>query len=135
GPGAYDFSLPTGATYLLHQHPAQASLEVGGTQRNNNNGAFPSPQQGYGFWVAYSDHSKFEKVNDLHVANACWFIFVTMTTIGYGDIAPSTHVGRFVAVIAAQVGIILVSLITAALANLMKYDTSEQSAMVIIGRE
>jgi len=87
------------------------------------------------FWVAYSDHSKFEKVNDLHVANACWFIFVTMTTIGYGDIAPSTHVGRFVAVIAAQVGIILVSLITAALANLMKYDTSEQSAMVIIGRE
>jgi len=38
-------------------------------------------------------------------------------------------------VVAAQVGIILTALFTAALTNLMKYDQSEQSAMVIIERE
>jgi hypothetical protein len=85
-------------------------------------------------WTA-ADQSKFEKVNDLFLANSCWFIFVTMTTIGYGDVTPSTHVGRFVAVVAAQVGIILTALFTAALTNLMKYDQREQSAMVIIERE
>ena len=38
-----------------------------------------------------------------------WLVMITMTTVGYGDIYPQTHFGRFFAVIACLIGMLLVS--------------------------
>jgi voltage-gated potassium channel len=40
-----------------------------------------------------------------------WLAFTTMTTVGYGDFAPKTNMGRFLAVMAALSGIFLISLL------------------------
>ena len=41
--------------------------------------------------------------------NAIWFIVVTITTVGYGDIYPHTVYGKCVAMIAALLGALLIS--------------------------
>lgn len=43
--------------------------------------------------------------------NSVWCIVVTLTTVGYGDISPSTQLGRFVAMVAALWGAFLISII------------------------
>ena len=52
----------------------------------------------------------FEK---LPFADALYFTFVTGLTIGYGDIAPVTLVGRVVAILIGLVGILITGLIVA----------------------
>jgi voltage-gated potassium channel len=47
-------------------------------------------------------------------ADALYFTFVTGLTIGYGDIAPVTLIGRVVAVLTGLQGILITGLITAA---------------------
>ena len=50
-------------------------------------------------------------------ADALWWAFVTSTTVGYGDISPSTSAGRIVAVILMLFGIGLVSMLTGTIAT------------------
>lgn len=47
-----------------------------------------------------------------------WWAFVTMTTTGYGDLYPKTHLGRFIAVLMMFAGIALTSLFTATVASI-----------------
>jgi len=47
-----------------------------------------------------------------------WWAIVTMTTVGYGDFAPSTPEGRFFAVFIMFAGIALVSLLTATISSI-----------------
>ena len=47
-------------------------------------------------------------------ADALYFTFVTGLTIGYGDIAPVTHMGRVFAVLTGLQGILITGLVTAA---------------------
>jgi voltage-gated potassium channel len=42
-----------------------------------------------------------------------WLAWVTITTVGYGDIVPVTVVGRILAVFGMMLGLILISLVTA----------------------
>ena len=42
--------------------------------------------------------------------NAVWCIFVSMTTVGYGDFFPKTHLGRIIVIIACIVGTYFVSM-------------------------
>ncbi len=48
--------------------------------------------------------------------DALWWALVTVTTVGYGDITPSSTSGRVVAVIVMLVGIAFTSLLTAQIA-------------------
>lgn len=64
-----------------------------------------------------------------------WLTFVTMTTVGYGDLVPSTHGGRLAMAFASVTGILLASLITAAITNLIVLTPQEQSASSTIERE
>ena len=43
--------------------------------------------------------------------NPLWLCFVTMSTVGYGDYYPRTHMGRFTAVIVCLFGMVSVSLL------------------------
>lgn len=54
--------------------------------------------------------------------DAIWWAFVTATTVGYGDISPSTGAGRVVAGILMIVGIGLISMLTGTIAT---YFTAE----------
>mmetsp|Transcript_19006 Transcript_19006/g.48526 ORF Transcript_19006/g.48526 Transcript_19006/m.48526 type:complete len:164 (-) Transcript_19006:163-654(-) len=46
------------------------------------------------------------------IPEAIWQTFVTVTVVGYGDVSPSTHLGRFVGVLAMFLGIFVVALPT-----------------------
>ncbi len=49
--------------------------------------------------------------------DAVWFVFVTITTIGYGDITPVTSFGRFITIFFSIVGIALIAVVTAIFAS------------------
>lgn len=53
-----------------------------------------------------------ENVND-----AIWLAFVTMTTVGYGDFAPTTDAGRLIAIILMIIGIGFLSVLTGSIAS------------------
>ncbi|KZR58857.1 potassium channel family protein [Pseudobacillus badius] len=50
-------------------------------------------------------------------ADALWWAIVTTTTVGYGDISPSTPLGRFLAVILMFVGIGIIGTFTSAITS------------------
>ncbi|XP_001634830.2 uncharacterized protein LOC5514656 [Nematostella vectensis] len=47
----------------------------------------------------------------------CWWAFVTMTTVGYGDRAPKSHVGRVFGIVWITVGLAVCSFLTATLSS------------------
>lgn len=49
--------------------------------------------------------------------NAVWWAFVTLSTVGYGDVYPVTGTGRAVAVMMMVVGVALIGLVSATLAS------------------
>ena len=51
------------------------------------------------------------------IGSAVYWAFISMTTTGYGDIAPSTAGGRVIAVIVVVSGLLLLSLVTATVAS------------------
>jgi hypothetical protein len=44
-----------------------------------------------------------------------WLIIITMTTVGFGEGYPSTHLGRFIGVMACIIGMLLISLMVVTL--------------------
>ena len=55
-----------------------------------------------------------------------------MTTVGYGDFYPKTHLGRTVAVIAAVLGSLFVSLMVVAMSESSTLNPPEQRVSKII---
>lgn len=63
------------------------------------------------------------------IIRALWFSIVTSTTIGYGDITPSTTLGKFVAIGFGIVGILCVALLTAnILESNSRFNVLEESS-------
>ncbi len=56
---------------------------------------------------------------DLSVRDSLWWSIVTLTTVGYGDISPSTMGGRVIAVVVMFFGIGLLGMLSATLASIM----------------
>lgn len=63
--------------------------------------------------------------------DALWWAFVTATTVGYGDISPSTSAGRLIAGILMIVGIGFVSMLTGTIATYFtnKFNKSTDEAL------
>ena len=57
-----------------------------------------------------------------------WWSLVTITTIGYGDLAPVTAVGRCAAVLLMVGGVALAGVVTATLASWVISLVAEESA-------
>lgn len=55
--------------------------------------------------------------DNISFSNALWWSFVTATTVGYGDITPSTQVGRIIAALIMIGGVVFVSMLTAAIVS------------------
>lgn len=66
--------------------------------------------------------------------SAIWWAFVTMSTVGYGDVYPVTEAGRFVAVMMMVVGVSLLGLVSATLASalLLKLRGEERSDQQVL---
>ncbi|NOX38360.1 MAG: potassium channel protein [Calditrichaeota bacterium] len=59
-------------------------------------------------------------VESSHISSfmdALWWVIITMTTVGYGDIVPNTFVGRLVGFVVILLGVVLVSMFTATVAS------------------
>lgn len=63
-----------------------------------------------------------------NLGDALWWAFVTITTVGYGDLAPTTVTGRLVAGGLMLGGITLIGVVTATLASWIVERVSEEQA-------
>jgi len=52
--------------------------------------------------------------------NSIWCVIITMTTVGYGDMAPSTDFGRLVAMMTALWGTFLISIVVVTVGSVFK---------------
>ncbi|MBI5680211.1 MAG: ion transporter [Methanobacterium sp.] len=60
--------------------------------------------------------------------DALWYVIVTITTVGYGDISPESVGGRMTGAIIMIAGVFLMSILTASLASIMiERDSKEES--------
>ena len=69
--------------------------------------------------LVYLAESGSPRANIRDLGDALWFGIATMTTVGYGDVAPTTAVGRMVSVLLMFGGMGLVSVITATFASVL----------------
>lgn len=61
-----------------------------------------------------------------YVWNGLWCVIAAMTTVGYGDFYPRTHLGRLVCIVGAVIGAFLVSLMVVAMSESSTFDHAEQ---------
>jgi voltage-gated potassium channel len=54
--------------------------------------------------------------------DALWWAMVTATTVGYGDVSPTTTEGRFIAVLLMLVGIGVIGVFTATVAGYFVHE-------------
>jgi len=62
------------------------------------------------------------------IGDAFWWSIVTATTVGYGDISPSTTEGRLIAIVLMLVGIGFIGVFTATIASVILDTDKEQQA-------
>ncbi|CAF4057851.1 unnamed protein product [Rotaria sordida] len=62
----------------------------------------------------------------LSILDSMWLFIVTFTTIGYGDLTPSTYCGRSVAALIGLIGILTSALLISVLAQKLKLTRSEK---------
>jgi len=78
------------------------------------------------FMIEHGHNPQFGELQD-----GLWWAFVTLTTVGYGDIVPITSAGRIVAVMTMILGIVVYSLIIANLTVLVEsYGRKQAEAKV-----
>ena len=66
--------------------------------------------------------------------NALWCVFVSMTTVGYGDFYPKTHFGRIFVIISCSVGIYFISMMMIFLTQKSILSESELKSYKLITR-
>lgn len=64
--------------------------------------------------------------------NCFWFIIVTMTTVGYGDIYPTGALGRCIAAVACVWGIVLLSLVITVITDHLSLNGGEARVIQLV---
>jgi voltage-gated potassium channel len=68
-----------------------------------------------------------ERDQDLTIWDGLWWAAETVTTVAYGDIYPTTALGRIVATVVMSAGIGFVALLTGALAQRFLYGAGQDA--------
>ena len=63
-----------------------------------------------------------------------WLVLVTMTTIGYGDSYPKTHMGRFLGIIVCFWGVFIVSFFVVTINNMLVFSPNEERSFFLLMR-
>lgn len=74
-----------------------------------------------------------ENANILTAGDAVWWIFVTMTTVGYGDRFPVTMEGRVLAVFVMLSGVALIGVLASFLSNLFLVSPPPKEEEILDG--
>ena len=80
--------------------------------------------------VAFSYMLKFTDEAFASFEDALWYCFAVVTTIGFGDLTPTTVIGRVLSIILGIYGIIVVALITSIIVNFygeMKKESAKET--------
>ena len=59
-------------------------------------------------------------------SNAFWLVFVTMTSVGYGDYYPNTHLGRVTAAVCVLLFTLFISLFIGVVADEMQLGSAQE---------
>ena len=65
-------------------------------------------------------------LNFSNVYNSLWLMLMTMTTVGFGEIYPTTYFGRIIAIVACIIGNFILSLLVVFLNNSITFDDVER---------
>ena len=76
--------------------------------------------------------SAVETDQNLSVGDGVWFALVTSATVGYGDIVPSNTAGRLIAAVLMALGLVVVGLLTGAVAE--RFTRNKQSDDDVVRR-
>lgn len=64
--------------------------------------------------------------------NSLWLSFVTMTTVGYGDLYPETHCGRFFSMVSCFIAMVVLGIWVYAVHTKLKFSVNEQKYMDLL---
>jgi hypothetical protein len=70
----------------------------------------------------------------LYYWNALWLVSVTMGSVGFGDIYPQTHLGRFLCLLAMAIGAALVAVLTVTVSAKLSFNAAESRLMHFLQR-
>lgn len=86
------------------------------------------------FELYYWENKKEIAMDWTYKWNAMWCIFVSMTTVGYGDFYAKTQIGRFITIIACMIGIYFVSMMMVFMTQKSVLNENEAKAFKLITR-
>jgi hypothetical protein len=77
----------------------------------------------------------FDELNDSNLGNYLndlWCVFITMTTVGYGDISPKSLLGKIIIIISCMFGVFLVGLMVVSVTSYLNLVGVESSVYKIL---
>ena len=84
-------------------------------------------------WVLFG--ADFEKQNNTLLQDAVWLMFVTATSIGYGEVSTTTHTGRAIACTMGLWGLLVAAILTASLSQNLQWSKVENTTNRLVERE
>ena len=84
------------------------------------------------FQYVKSELDFYMKVEGLNFFEAMYFLMVTASTVGYGDISPKDPFGRVIAAVACLWGIILLALVCLVVTDHLSLNSSEARLLRIL---
>jgi len=81
------------------------------------------------------EERNFDECPFLLYQNCMWNIGITMTTVGYGDIFPTSDPGRAVAFVACLVGTVLLSLLVTVIHRNSEFKEPEENVLTLVAKD